>query len=66
MLFHGREVGFTDGLGWIYGMVRRYQLPQCREVGLTRQLFSCHGVVRSGLSDGLVIWFCHGGLRSVY
>ena len=22
MLFHGREVGFTNGLGWIHGMVR--------------------------------------------
>ena len=24
MLFHGREVGFTDGLGWIYGIVLCY------------------------------------------
>ena len=29
-------------------------------------LFSCHGVVRSGLPDGLVFWFCHGDVRSVY
>ena len=41
-------------------------LPRCREVGLTRRLFSCHGVVRSGLPDGLVFLFCHGDVRSVY
>ena len=29
-------------------------------------LFSFHGVVRSGLPDGLVFWFCHGDVRSVY
>ena len=31
-----------------------------------RRLFSCHGVVRSGLSNGLVFWFCHGDVRSAY
>ena len=29
-------------------------------VGLTRRLFSCYGVVRSGVPDGLVFWFCLG------
>ena len=29
-------------------------------------LFSCHSVVRSGLLDGLVFWFCHGDVRSIY
>ena len=29
-------------------------------------VISCHGVVRSGLPDGLVFWFCHGDVRSVY
>ena len=33
---------------------------------MTRRLFSCHGVVRSGVPDGLVFWFCHGDMRSVY
>ena len=33
---------------------------------MTRRLFSCHGVVRSGVPDGLVFWFCHGDVRSVY
>ena len=27
---------------------------------------SCHGVVMSGLPDGLIFWFCHGDVRSVY
>ena len=31
-----------------------------------RRLFSCHGVVRLGLPDGLVFWFCHGDERSVF
>ena len=29
-------------------------------------LFSCHDVVMSGLPDGLVFWFCHSDVRSVY
>ena len=31
---------------------------------MTRRLFSCHGVVRSGLPDGLVFLFCHSDVRS--
>ena len=33
---------------------------------MTRRLFSCHGVVRSGVPDGLVFMFFHGDVRSVY
>ena len=29
-------------------------------------LFSFHSVVRSGLPDGLVFWFCHGDVRLIY
>ena len=29
-------------------------------------LIRCHGVVRLGLPDGLVFWFCHGDVRLVY
>ena len=43
-----------------------YILFPCREVGLTRRFISCHGVVRSGLPDGLVFLVCHGDVRSVY
>ena len=43
-----REVGLIPTVGYS-GF-----LPRCREVGLARRLFSCHGVVRLGLPDGLV------------
>ena len=69
-----REVGLTRRfciLDFCHGDVRLgssngYMLFHDREVGLTRRFISCHGVVRSGLPDGLVVWVCHGDVRSVY
>ena len=48
--FHGREVGFTDGLVfWVCHGVVRSGLPD----GLV--FLVCHGVVRLGFSKGHIL-----------
>ena len=38
---------------------------RCREVGFIQRLYIISTAVRSGLSNGLLHWFCHGVVRLV-